>query len=265
MAYNASMDSKNAYEEVLRLLPEQTVKNLCDDVSNAIFNDAEYYKLHDFLVHTDGSSLGFEIEKVEQTFRVLVAAAQELYDYLPTHSSLIKGTSTLGLYPDREYEDLVFFPEQGKAKTKRDITDEALDKARQLRDALSLFISSYKYKDEPDDFSAKEYLIWNDLDFNPDYKGEGLLSFRNKHCFFRKNTASYWLVYLMFEDREVKKVEKEEIFGTARSLSMSDVTSDKVTQFFKNTLTITNNKIKDDLHTETQLFSESGVFVIRTI
>jgi len=38
-----------------------------------------------------------------------------------------------------------------------------------------------------------------------------------------------------------------------------------VTQFFKNTLTITNNKIKDDLHTETKLFSESGVFVIRTI
>jgi len=259
------MDSKNAYEEVLRLLPEQTAKNLCDDVSNAIFNDAEYYKLHDFLVHTEGSSLGFEVEKVQQAFRVLVAAAQELYDYLPTHSSLIKGSSVLGLYPENDYNDLVFFPEQGKAKTKRDIKDEALDKARQLRDALSLFISSYKHKDETDDFSAKEYLLWNDLDFNPDFKGEGLLSFKNRHCVFRRNTYSYWLVRLMFEDREVKKIEKEEIFGTARSQSMSDVTSDKVTQFFKNTLSIANSKIKKDLHTETQLFSESGEFIIRTI
>lgn len=259
------MDSKNAYEEVLRLLPEQTAKNLCDDVSNAIFNDGEYYKLHDFLVHTAGSSLGFEVEKVEHAFRVLVAAAQELYDYLPAHSSLIKGSSVLGLYPEKGYDDLVFSPELGKAKTKRDIRDEALDKARQLVDSLSLFIASYKHKAAPADSYPKEYLMWNDLDFNTDYKGKGLLSFRNKHCFFRKNTDGYWLVRLMFENRDVKKVEKEEIFGTARSLSISDATSDKVTQFFKNTLSITNNKIKDDLHTETQLFSESGEFVIRTI
>jgi hypothetical protein len=244
------MDSKNAYEEVLRLLPEKAVRELCNDLSIGMYQNRDFYYLNNLLERSEDASFYFDTPKIEQAYRGLIGSAYKLFYFLAHHSEKVGSTDIFSIYPDREDDETVSVSEDEESKTKRQIKEEALTQARELGDKLANFIRAYRHKDEPD--VDNQDLVWEELDFD---EASGNLYYRGLKIPFEEGDKEHGIVAKFFEDKSLRKHSCADIYRVSffEDYDLGDAKRNR--DNLKQAIHRVNSKVKEDFNTQTLLFT----------